>query len=192
MAQSKYEQILNAAMTLFLSRGISNVTMDDIAEAAPASKMTVYRYFQNKERLIEASMMRALEQVEDEIQELIDQAPSPQAALVQIALERTATMKLFSDAFILDLTQNYPKLVEVMLDHNRRRILPRIEALIFAAQGQGQIRKGLSPHVIMLFLESMKLFFARSGCLKDTEDAGVISGQIVQIFLHGILSKPHT
>ena len=50
--QEKYEQILGTALELFIRAGISNVTITDIAEAARASRVTVFKYFTNKEVLI--------------------------------------------------------------------------------------------------------------------------------------------
>lgn len=47
----KAEKILNTTVKLFLQNGIKKVTMDDIAEQAMVSKVTVYKYFSDKDTL---------------------------------------------------------------------------------------------------------------------------------------------
>jgi len=46
------ERILDAARALFYSRGIRNVSVDEIAAAAQTNKMTLYRHFESKDQLV--------------------------------------------------------------------------------------------------------------------------------------------
>ena len=46
------ERILDAACELFYSRGIRNVSVDEIAAAAQTNKMTLYRHFESKDLLV--------------------------------------------------------------------------------------------------------------------------------------------
>ena len=48
---NKRSKILNTTIRLFVEKDTRKITMDDIAERANASKMTVYKYFHNKESL---------------------------------------------------------------------------------------------------------------------------------------------
>lgn len=47
----KEEKILNAAIKLFLDQGVKKTTMDDIAARANVSKVTIYKYFTDKDTL---------------------------------------------------------------------------------------------------------------------------------------------
>jgi AcrR family transcriptional regulator len=47
-------RILDAAQRIFLKRGYQSASLDEIAEAAPASKPTIYAHFEGKEALFEA------------------------------------------------------------------------------------------------------------------------------------------
>ncbi|MCX8129242.1 MAG: TetR/AcrR family transcriptional regulator [Clostridia bacterium] len=53
------EDILNAAEKVFFSKGVENSTMDDIAKEAEYSKRTLYAYFESKEQLYNAIILRA-------------------------------------------------------------------------------------------------------------------------------------
>src|ERR1700693_1791702 len=46
------ERILEAAKELFYTRGIRCVSVDEIAAAAQTNKMTLYRHFESKDRLV--------------------------------------------------------------------------------------------------------------------------------------------
>jgi len=51
---SKRQGILKGATTLFLEQGFNAVSMDKIAQAAPVSKATLYKYFASKSDLLAA------------------------------------------------------------------------------------------------------------------------------------------
>lgn len=58
--EQRRQSIIDAAETLFFSKGIATTTMDDIATAAELSKGTLYLYFKSKEELFCAIILRGL------------------------------------------------------------------------------------------------------------------------------------
>jgi len=58
--ERRRSDIVDAAETVFFSKGIGNATMDDVAEAAELSKGTLYLYFKNKEDLYLAIVLRGI------------------------------------------------------------------------------------------------------------------------------------
>ncbi|MEM8848877.1 MAG: TetR/AcrR family transcriptional regulator [Pseudomonadota bacterium] len=57
-AEEKREQIYRAAVIEFQDRGFRDASMDRISARAGASKRTVYRYFESKEKLFQELMRR--------------------------------------------------------------------------------------------------------------------------------------
>ncbi|RRJ83780.1 TetR/AcrR family transcriptional regulator [Aestuariirhabdus litorea] len=55
-SEEKRDQILEAAVTLFIEQGFDATSMDQIAQLASVSKQTVYSHFGNKEELFSASI----------------------------------------------------------------------------------------------------------------------------------------
>lgn len=47
----KAEKILNTTINLFIREGVKKITMDDIAQNANVSKVTIYKYFVDKDTL---------------------------------------------------------------------------------------------------------------------------------------------
>jgi AcrR family transcriptional regulator len=71
------ERILDAAVELAAASGLRNLTMDEVAKRARVGRMTVYRRFESKGRLIEAVSVRESRRVLAEL----DAAVRPDAAV---------------------------------------------------------------------------------------------------------------
>jgi AcrR family transcriptional regulator len=52
------QRIVEAALTIFLTRGLLSTSMDAIAHAAGLTRATIYRYFTNREQIISAAFHR--------------------------------------------------------------------------------------------------------------------------------------
>ena len=61
------ENIVSAASTLFMERGIAATSMDDIAKAAGYSKATLYVYFENKEEIVGILVLNSMKKLYDYI-----------------------------------------------------------------------------------------------------------------------------
>ncbi|WP_309641194.1 TetR/AcrR family transcriptional regulator [Flavobacterium sp.] len=67
------EKIITKACDMFLKLGFKSVTMDDIAADMCISKKTIYKYFCNKEVLIEESTAMVQKQINDAIDYIVSQ-----------------------------------------------------------------------------------------------------------------------
>ncbi len=68
----KRREILAAAREVFLTRGYPGTSMDDVAAAAGASKVTVYKHFSDKHNLFTAVFTDAIAQAEQATRTLVD------------------------------------------------------------------------------------------------------------------------
>jgi TetR/AcrR family transcriptional repressor of mexJK operon len=88
----KRQQILTAASDLFLQKGFSDSSMDNVAQRAGVSKQTVYSHFANKEALFTAV-----------IQHKVDQ--------YQLDTETTACQQLPLDIRLKNIAQRFVQLL---------------------------------------------------------------------------------
>ena len=65
------EKIINKSKDMFLKLGFKSITMDDIAFEMGISKKTIYKYFSNKELLIEESTQMVHEEVRETIESTV-------------------------------------------------------------------------------------------------------------------------
>jgi AcrR family transcriptional regulator len=106
------EKIIAKATDLFLKLGFKSITMDDIAGEMCISKKTIYKYFCNKEVLIDETVTNVHKQVHETIQKIASQGLN--------AIEENFTVRrMFKDMFnstdtspIYQLKKHYPEIYE--------------------------------------------------------------------------------
>lgn len=108
--------ILDAATTVFLSKGMSTTTMQDIAHAADVAQGTLYNYFPNKESLTIAVVRRMMKaygrQVLEDETAHGDITPLDMIALANILLIRKGT----TDPFWQVLVERYDVFTDALHD----------------------------------------------------------------------------
>ncbi|MBU3682017.1 MAG: TetR/AcrR family transcriptional regulator [Flavobacterium sp.] len=67
------DKIIKTATEMFLKLGFKSVTMDDIAAELCISKKTIYKYFQNKEVLVEAGTIAVQHNIQQMMNTIVAQ-----------------------------------------------------------------------------------------------------------------------
>ena len=78
------EKIIHKATELFLNYGFKSVTMDDIANDMGISKKTIYIYFENKNVLVEESVMHLFQTISSGIEDIRDLEQNPIEEIFEI------------------------------------------------------------------------------------------------------------
>jgi TetR/AcrR family transcriptional regulator, biofilm operon repressor len=109
------EKIIKKATEMFLKLGFKSVTMDDIACEMCISKKTIYKYFSNKEKLIE----EGTEVVHQKIHKLMDEVVAQNHNAIA---ENFEIRKMFKEMFqsfdhspAYQLKKHYPEIYEKMM-----------------------------------------------------------------------------
>ena len=98
-ADAMSERILDAAVDLVGASGLRHLTMDDVAARARVGRMTVYRRFGDRERLIDALAVRESQRCLAEIDATVD----PGAPITdQIAQGFLTSLRLVREHPVLD------------------------------------------------------------------------------------------
>ena len=104
------EKIISKASEMFLKLGFKSITMDDIAGEMSISKKTIYKYFCNKEILIEESVSL----LHKEVHHLLDDAISKNYNAIE---ENFVIKRMFTELFksadtspIYQLKKHYPEI----------------------------------------------------------------------------------
>lgn len=106
------EKIINRAKEMFLKLGFKSITMDDIACDMCISKKTIYKYFSNKELLIEESTQL----VHQEVRETIDTIVAKNFNAIE---ENFQIRRMFKEMFkysetspVYQLKRHYPEVYQ--------------------------------------------------------------------------------
>lgn len=78
------KNIATAAEKLFMSKGIANTSMNDIAAAAGYSKATLYVYFKNKEELVGVLVLESMQKLHDYISLAIEKNRETEECYMEI------------------------------------------------------------------------------------------------------------
>lgn len=138
------EKIINKAKDMFLKLGFKSITMDDIAGEMCISKKTIYKYFANKELLIQESTQVLRKEVHEIITEIISRNYNAIEENFQIR-------KMFADMFqstdtspIYQLKKHYPEVYETVLEYQVQECESCFKQNIEKGIAQGLYRKELN------------------------------------------------
>jgi TetR/AcrR family transcriptional regulator, biofilm operon repressor len=111
------DKIIAKATEMFLKLGFKSVTMDDIACEMCISKKTIYKFFSNKEALVE----EATEIVHEKIHGVIDDIISKDFNAIQ---ENFEIRRLFKEMFqtsdtspVYQLKRHYPEIYNKLMEN---------------------------------------------------------------------------
>ena len=108
----KRQAILDAARSAFLARGFDRSSMDEIADLASASKPTVYKHFETKERLFAEAVTAEIAAAASNTEAMVTTLPSTQ--------DLAADLRALARQHLADLMQ--PDLLQM-----RRRLIAEAE-----------------------------------------------------------------
>ena len=135
------QRILAAAVSLFSSRGLNDVSMDDIARAAGVSRASVFNHFGSKALLLDAITARSINAYRDLLAQALSDEATPTPALLSGLYDRLAQGLEASRALYREL---FPEIRQVSLGLDRegeaRRLRQEAMTILAAIFERGQAR----------------------------------------------------
>jgi TetR/AcrR family transcriptional repressor of mexJK operon len=141
---AKLEAILDAAYALFLQRGIAATTMDEVAERASVSKMTVYANFRDKPALLAAALDRRIKSlyVFDEL----SVGPDLNSSVERLVRLGEAAVSAITQPQVIRMTRlmgesaaQHPQLAATFYAAGRGELLKRIATCLRALTKRGLV-----------------------------------------------------
>jgi hypothetical protein len=149
------EKIISKASDMFLKLGFKSITMDDIAGEMCISKKTIYKYFCNKEILIEETT----EAIHKEIHEIIDNIINLNHNAIQ---ENFEIRKMFKEMFkssdnspIYQLRKHYPEIYDKVMQREISECNSLFQQNIEKGIAQGLYRKNINIQSYTKFYYSL-------------------------------------
>ncbi|HZY49828.1 MAG TPA: TetR/AcrR family transcriptional regulator [Devosia sp.] len=144
-AQARPDEVLDAALVLFIERGFAATRVEDIATQAGLSKGAVYLYFPSKEAILEGLVKRAVLPVANSALGVIQNYSGDPRPVIATALKlvagRLADPKLIAIPRLLIREMiNFPELAEMYRREVIDRVVPAIETLVRNGMRDGYFR----------------------------------------------------
>ena len=144
------ENIMSAASALFMERGISATSMDDIAKAAGYSKATLYVYFENKEEIVGILVLNSMKKLDGYISSALIQHETTKArydficrGLVQYQEEFPFYFKMVLDKINIDFESKDYLPEEKKTYQIGEEINEKIKNFLLSGMEKGDLRSDL-------------------------------------------------
>jgi AcrR family transcriptional regulator len=199
--EARPQELLNAALEVFVEKGFAASKMEDVAHRAGVSKGTVYLYFPSKEELLKAVIRHNLSLSIAQGSDLVASFPGPTDALIRLLAlrwwERVGETQA-SGIFKLIITEvrNFPEFAKFyaaeVIEPGRRLIT----AVLQRGMDRGEFR------TVSLQDTAHALFFPMLMLCLHKHSIGACSGDIatqnpkafilnhIDLMLHGLCRKP--
>jgi len=135
-----------AATRLFLQKGFSGTSMDDIAAQAAVSKQTVYKQFADKDQLFREIVLQMTERAETFVHDIESRPWSGdlEADLRGLARDQLATVLqpelLQFRRLVIGEADRFPDLAAIYYERGPGRVLATLAALFSDLAEQGRLR----------------------------------------------------
>lgn len=133
-AQARPDELLDAALDLFIEFGFTQTRVDDIARRAGISKGAVYLYFPSKEAIMEALVRRAVVPIADSALAFFDLDEDPRLVItmaLKMAAQRLGDPRITAIPRIIFREVNaFPELAQMYRREVLDKVIPTIERLI--------------------------------------------------------------
>ena len=159
--EHRKEEILDAAQKVFFEKGLTNATMDEIAEAAELSKGTLYLYYKSKEDLYLGVMIRGIHSLFEDYDHVAESQESPLRKIVQLSQLYinfyTSNRQFFRMFHFMHMSQFHKQVSEEMheySDSENRKLWDVVMRIMKEAMDAGIVRSDLNPVEIGLIVWS--------------------------------------
>ena len=142
------DRILTRAQQLFMRNGIKSVSMDDIAADMAMSKKTLYKWFENKDQIVEASMSLHLLATQRDCTAMIETATSAIDELFQMMEWTRQHFNSVHPSIFYDLKKFHPGTWQLWMAHKNQFILSQIIHNLRRGIDEGFFRADLDVDVI--------------------------------------------
>ncbi|HRY89443.1 MAG TPA: TetR/AcrR family transcriptional regulator [Rubrivivax sp.] len=141
-AEARPQELLDAALTVFVERGYALTRLDEIAERAGVAKATLYRYYESKLELFKAVVRHSLVAGFDEFSGKPLSARDRLVHLLTAFMERVAGSQLSGiPKLIIAEAGNIPEVARFYHDE----VILRVRALVVAALDEGAANGEFRP-----------------------------------------------
>lgn len=137
--EARPQEVLAAALDLFVERGFASTRLEDVAKCAGVSKGTLYLYFANKEELFKAVVRASIVPIIGEAEEMIAAFDGPSDQLMRTVImnwwQRSGECKTSGiPKLIMSEAGNFPDIAsfykEEVIDRGSRMIASMLERAV--------------------------------------------------------------
>nr|WP_295972006.1 TetR/AcrR family transcriptional regulator [uncultured Bacillus sp.] len=182
--EKNMKDIEEATVELLNKKGITNITMDEIAKSASVSKVTLFNYYHTKDNLMNTAIRNSLVSVLEEYERLIESDLSFEQTYMELTHYKIKKIQSMTPIFFHNVMQQFAGDTP-FFDKDAQETSDRLVLNMFQkGRKEGKINPAYSDEVLLMlmhiFTEGMKSQAINSDNLIK------YGPQIAQMFLNGL------
>lgn len=193
----RYEELLDAALDIFLDQGFEQASIEKIAKHVGMSKQTVYARFEDKTALYQAAIQRAIERYtvpHERIEALVtDDLRETLIALGRMRIANATTPTSIKLQRILMAQANrFPDPNQIAFERGAGPIVEVLTELFQRHAARGEINVFEPDYIAQAFLDLVVSRIVRSFMLGGSLNQAEIESRIafaVELLLNGIVKR---
>jgi AcrR family transcriptional regulator len=150
-AEARPDEVLDAALDLFIEKGFASTRVEDIAKRAGISKGAVYLYFPSKEAILEGLVRRAILPLATHALGFIENYEGDPRLVLTMVMKMVAgklaePRLLAIPKIVMREVVHFPELAQMYRREVLDRVIPVVEGLIRKGIDAGYLRP-VDPHL---------------------------------------------
>ncbi|MEA2064154.1 MAG: TetR/AcrR family transcriptional regulator [Gemmatimonadota bacterium] len=184
----KSRKLLKTAHELFMKHGLRRVTVEEICREADVSKMTFYKYFDNKSSIARRVLEDLYEEGWDKFREIFSSSSPLSEKLTKMMMYKMELSERCGSEFLRDLMSGGEPELKEYVEEQTRQSMQEIERLLQLAQRSGEIRPGINTKFMMYMLRALREMFKDDRLLALYDNQALLIKDMFTMFYHGVLS----
>jgi AcrR family transcriptional regulator len=185
----KLQQITETAHDLFMRHGIKRVTIEEICRTASVSKMTFYKYFDNKNDIAISVLDSIFTKGENRYNDIMAEDRPYSEKVKDIIKLKLESSKDVSSEMLQDLWNNpVPEVADYMQKRVQSTLKQSLDDMI-AAQKKGEIRQNINPHFILHIIGQLQKMTADERLIGMYGSPQDLVMEMINFFFYGILTQ---
>jgi AcrR family transcriptional regulator len=192
--EARPEEIVEAALELFVEKGFSATRMDEVARKAGISKGTLYLYFDSKESIFHAVVQNIISPMIDEVEIVVSRHKGPAAELLKELMrgwwQTTQDSPLAAvPKLMISEAGNFPEMARFYIDNVFKRVRNLLEQVIRTGINSGEFRHvqvRTAARLLMAPVIQAHLWVHSFTPYDDPQDWESYMDLHLQLFMHGL------
>jgi AcrR family transcriptional regulator len=186
----KRRMIMDRTRSIFFERGVSALTMEEIASLQGISKKTLYRFFPNKDALILTVVEDRVKAIAAEATRLEQDTNIPWLDRIGGIFKVVGTqISAISETTVRDIYYNKPEMWERIDKFRQEHVFGIVTRLLEEGRKKGFIRKDVDGRLVpLLFVSAISAVLTPSQMLKLPFPPAMLFDSFIRILFGGILT----
>ena len=182
----KRNAIVKAARELFAEKGVAAVSVTDIAAKASVSRVTLFKYFGDKETLAKEAMFSWIELLMTEYETILSSDTPFHQKLLGLLSTRLAGRERIGEQFIQATAWDDPELQRLIREMTAAHAFPIILRFIEEGKHSGDIDSSLDNEAILAYFSAFGPIVKNPEYIKKGK---AFQTSMFNLFMGGLIKK---